>query len=81
MTKTVKSFLGLLLFIAILWSAIAFMPDNTPAPEPVIMPPSIEKIGGGMGYEVNAYRVNVEGLDFLVVVNANKGGVAITRIK
>lgn len=62
---------------------IALKPDNsTPTPSvPIEENSSITRMPGNMGYEVNAYKIHTDGLDFLVIVQANKGGVAITRIK
>jgi len=67
----------------IIVAAIASRPDNsTPVPAvPVDEASSITRIPGSMGFDVNAYKVHTEGLDFLVIVNANKGGVTVTRIK
>lgn len=71
-------FVGVFIF-----SAIALKPDNsTPSPAvPLDEGSSITQIRGNMGWEINAYKVHTEGLDFLVIVNANKGGVTVTRIK
>ena len=81
--KHMNAIFGWLFVAVIVFFAIATKPDNsTPSPAvPVDNSSSITRIPGSMGFEVNAYKVHTEGLDFLVIVNANKGGVTVTRIK
>lgn len=66
----------------ILISVISFKTDRSvPEPLPVsVEGQSIQRIGT-MGYDVTAYKVTTDGMTFLVVVNGNKGGVAITPIQ
>jgi len=70
-------------FVLLIVFAIAtLVASKSPKPPtPVSIPgSSIEKVGT-MSYDVNAYKVTVDDLTFLVITNDNKGGVAITRIK
>jgi len=63
------------------FSIMAFAPNTFSTPElPITQNKSIEKIGS-LNYAVDVYKVTTDGLDFLVIVNGNKGGVAVTRIK
>jgi len=81
--KHMNAIFGWIIVAVIVFSAFALMPDNsTPSPAvPVDDSSTIIRIPGNMGWEINAYKVHTEGLDFLVIVNANKGGVTVTRIK
>lgn len=66
----------------ILIGLISFKTDRS-VPEPLPVPvegQSIQRIGT-MGYDVIVYKVTTDGMTFLVVVNGNKGGVAITPIQ
>jgi len=81
--KYENAIFGWIIVGVFIFSAFALRPDNsTPTPAvPVDEASSITQIRGNMGFEINAFKVHTEGLDFLVIVNANKGGVTVTRIK